>query len=254
MKTSANILLTVIAAFSLNSCNTDNGPSYSCGIGGCIEDENGSYSSESDCNASCNSGGGVTDADGNNYPTVILGTQEWAQRNLNVSTYRNGDLIPQVQDDTAWDDLSTGAWCYYENISADGPIYGKLYNWYAVNDPRGLAPTGWHVPSNDEWAVLIDLFGGPNDAGGPLKATGTTYWNAPNTGATNASGFTALGMGSRDGSLDFKNRGESGSWWTSTESSPAFARSRFMDFGNDAALGGYTSNKRNGHGVRIVKD
>ena len=87
---------------------------------------------------------------------VLIGTQIWTNRNLDVETYRDGTPIPQVTDPTAWEALTTGAWCYYANNTANGIIYGKLYNWFAVNDSRGLAPSGWHVPTRDEWFVLIN--------------------------------------------------------------------------------------------------
>ena len=99
-------------------------------------------------------GNGLTDICGNNYPSVIIGQQEWMKKNLDVCKYRNGDIIPQVQDPTLWANLTSGAWCYYQNNTANGTIYGKLYNYYAVVDPRGLAPQGWHVPSDAEWTQL----------------------------------------------------------------------------------------------------
>ena len=90
---------------------------------------------------------------------VTIGKQTWATKNLDVESYRNGDAIPQVQDNTAWENLTTGAWCYYQNKAANGTKYGKLYNWYAVNDPRGLAPNGYHIPTDVEWTILTDNLG-----------------------------------------------------------------------------------------------
>jgi uncharacterized protein (TIGR02145 family) len=87
----------------------------------------------------------------NNYATVTIGTQVWMTKNLDVDRYRNGDIIPEVKDSIAWANLKTGAWCYYNNDPELGKIYGKLYNWYAVNDPRGLAPAGYHIPTDAEW-------------------------------------------------------------------------------------------------------
>ena len=113
----------------------------------------------------------ITDLDGNSYGIKLIGNQTWTTKNLNVSKYRTGDLIPQVQDPTLWDNLTTGAWCYYENNSANGTIYGKLYNWYAVTDSRGLAPTGYHIPNNSEFMTLINyLGGGREDEGARLIA------------------------------------------------------------------------------------
>ena len=88
------------------------------------------------------------------YPVIKIGTQKWMGRNLNVGRYRNGDKIPYVKGKAAWAALTSGAWCWYKNDSANGPVYGKLYNWYAVKDPRGLAPLGWHIPSYEEWDTL----------------------------------------------------------------------------------------------------
>src|SRR5436190_23369500 len=132
------------------------------------------------------------------YESVTICDQVWMIKNLDVSTYRNGDPIPEVTDPSQWAGLTTGAWCYYENNSANGTIYGKLYNWYAVNDPRGLAPLGWHVPSDEELTTLTSCLGGVFVAGGTMKETGTTHWLAPNTEATNSSGWTGLPGGYRN--------------------------------------------------------
>jgi len=147
----------------------------------------------------------VTDIDGHTYPTVKICNQTWMAKNLDVARYRNGDIIPQVTDPSEWANLTTGAWCWYNNDSATyGSVYGRLYNWYAVSDPRGLAPEGWHVPSDAEWTTLTDCLGGADVAGGKLKEAGTTHWNSPNTGATNSSGFFGLPSGYRgsDGRLN----------------------------------------------------
>jgi uncharacterized protein (TIGR02145 family) len=156
---------------------------------------------------------------------VKIGSAKWTTRNLDVARYKNGDLIPQVQDPAKWACLKTGAWCYYNNDPKNGKLYGKLYNWYAVNDPRGLAPKGFHIPSRDELFALIDHLGGAYDgpadgwiiAAGKMKATGTIeagtgLWYAPNTGATNSSGFTAIPAGLV--SNGFVGIGAAGYWWT----------------------------------------
>lgn len=239
---------------AITACNSNSEDSYRCATGLCELVSNGNYDNAEECQLACNAGAEVTDIDGNVYGTVILSTQEWTRSNLDVVTYRNGDPIPEVQDFTTWKNLTTGAWCHYENNSANGPIYGRLYNWYAVNDPRGLAPEGWHVASDAEWAVMVELLGGTNAAGGPLKSTGTSLWMAPNEGATNASGFSALPGGKRDSNLDFVNQSESGSWWTSSDQSIPFAKLRIIEHGSDAALGGYYGDKNNGYAVRCVRD
>jgi uncharacterized protein (TIGR02145 family) len=147
--------------------------------------------------------------------TVKIGTQNWTSKNLDVSTYRNGDVIPQVLSASDWANLSTGAWCYYANNTANGTIYGKLYNWYAIKDSRGLAPNGYHFPTNNEWFLLTDYLGA--GYGGKMKEVGTSHWNAPNTGATNSSGFNGLPGGFRSNDGSFSKIGEEGNWWHSAE-------------------------------------
>jgi uncharacterized protein (TIGR02145 family) len=149
---------------------------------------------------------------------IQIGTQKWQRRNLDVSTYRNGDPIPYVADEITWANLTTGAWCWFNNDPELGKIYGKLYNWYAATDPRGLAPVGWHVPTNAEWTTLTTFVG---NNGGALKQTGTTLWNSPNTGATNSTRFTALPGGFRQDSGPFSllSINTNGNWWTTTETS-----------------------------------
>lgn len=147
--------------------------------------------------------------------SITLCNQTWMLYNLNVSTYRNGDPIPQVTDPIQWNSLTTGAWCYYNNDPSTEATYGKLYNWYAVNDPRGLAPAGWRIPNNSDWSSLESCLGGYFVAGGTLKEAGTSHWESPNTGATNSSGFTALPGGSRSGGGNFTFLGTSGFWWSS---------------------------------------
>jgi len=115
-------------------------------------------------------------------PTIQIGTQRWQAKNHDVAFYKNGDPIPQVRDAAVWGALTTGAWCYYNNDSTLSTRYGKLYNWYAVNDARGLAPQGWHIPTDAEWTTLGTTLGGDAIAGGSLKEAGTVSWATPNTG------------------------------------------------------------------------
>jgi uncharacterized protein (TIGR02145 family) len=150
--------------------------------------------------------------------SITIGDQTWTSVNLNVSRYNNGDIIPQVTDQTEWANLTTGAWCYYNNDANNGATYGKMYNWYAVNDPRGIAPLGWHIPSDEEWTILTDYLGGSTVAGGDLKQSGTSLWNSPNTGATNASGFNALPGGTRGNDGSFSTIGTMGIWWSTSQS------------------------------------
>jgi len=198
----------------------------------------------------------VTDVNGNNYNTINIGTQAWFQSNLNVDKYRNGDPIPQVQDITQWANLTSGAWCYYLNLTSNGLIYGKLYNWYAVNDPRGLAPQGWHVPSVNDCNILINQLGGQQVAGGKLKSTGFQFWLSPNNGATNESGFSALPGGRRLtlSSQNFDSINGGGYWWTASElTNTSYAQSiRIITMDSYCTIGGYEKNI--GLSVRCLKD
>jgi uncharacterized protein (TIGR02145 family) len=185
-------------------------------------------------------------------PFIMIGTQAWSTKNLSVDTYRNGDIIPQVTDNTEWTNLTTGAWCWYNNDSANGAVYGKLYNWWAVNDTRGLAPNGYHIPSSTEWDTLQTYLGGNTTAGGKLKETGTTHWNNPNTGATNSSGFTALSGGFRYEYGVFLNINTNGYWWTTTlnPTYPYYYRLLY----NTSTLFNNIFYKNAGFSVRLIKD
>jgi uncharacterized protein (TIGR02145 family) len=180
---------------------------------------------------------------------VRIGTQVWKKRDLTTSYYRNGDKIPEVKDPVKWGKLTTGAWCWYN----DDPRYGKLYNWFAVNDPRGLAPAGWHIPSNDEWLTLTAFLGGYEVAGGKMKETGRTHWITPNADATNSSGFTGLPGGSRYDDGNFYDAGGYGYWWSSTEAAPNAAWYRYLTYFY-GAISGTTDYKLNGFSVRCLRD
>jgi uncharacterized protein (TIGR02145 family) len=196
-------------------------------------------------------GNGVTDIDGKVYTSIVINGQEWMQQNLAVSKYRNGDPIPTGLSNTTWQNTTNGAYAIYNNDAASNTTYGKLYNWYAVNDSRGLCPTGWHVPSDAEWTTLATSLGGSSVAGGKMKST--TGWNAPNTGATNESGFTGLPGGFRyyDGSYFYI--GYYGYWWSSTEFGSYTAWSRLLVYANSVvARNDY--NKQGGFSVRCVRD
>lgn len=198
--------------------------------------------------------------------TTIIGTQTWLNKNLDVSTYSDGTVIPQVTDPTLWANLTTGAWCYHSNSTANGTTYGKLYNWYAVagiwneasktnvTQRKKLAPTGYHIPSNSDWNILITYLGGEGMAGGKLKSTGTTIWTSPNTGATNSSGFFGLPGGYRfsNGSFGFYI-GMFGTWWSLTESNTANASTRILYY-NYGSIGTNIENKASGFSVRYLKD
>ena len=160
----------------------------------------------------------VTDIDGNVYNTVTIGTQVWMKENLKVTHYNNGDEIPNIEDNAAWTGLSNGAYCNYQNDNDFVDTYGRLYNWFAVDDGREICPTGWHIATDAEWTILSDYLGGRHIAGGKLKEAGTTHWASPNTGATNSSGFTGLPSGMRssvDGIFGYQTEGCG--FWSNTQ-------------------------------------
>lgn len=213
-------------------------------------------------------GPNVTDVDGNNYQSVTNCGFTFTKQNLNVSKYSDGTPIPQVTDPTQWANLTTGAWCYYQNNTANGNIYGKLYNWYAVAgiydaasaaNPalrKKLAPTGWHIPSDTEWTQLTNCLGGESVAGGKMKSMGTSLWLTPNTDATNASGFTGLPNGYRGngGGGAFNSIGSIGTWWSSSENgSTTSARSR--NVGNSSGIiNNFVDLSYFGFSVRCISD
>jgi len=160
--------------------------------------------------------GTVTDADGNIYPTIGIGSQIWMAENLKTTKYNDGASIPLVSDNTAWSLLFTPAYCWYNNDELSNKnTYGALYNWYTVGKGK-LCPVGWHVPNNSEWAVLASYLGGPQVAGGKMKVPGTDYWKSPNAGATNSSGFSALPGGGRASYGEFGGRRTDEIFWTSS--------------------------------------
>jgi len=199
----------------------------------------------------------VIDIDGNKYNIKSICDKTWMTENLNVSHYRNGDLIPEVTDPTEWASLRTGAWCYYNNDPLMGAIYGKLYNWYAVNDPRGLAPEGWKIPTNTDWNSLSECCGGMQIAGGKLKATGTIetgdgLWYEPNTGATNETGFSGIPSGHRSDTGKYIFIGINAYWWSSTEYAYADAWLWNLYY-DDVYIGMDYHIKKAGFAVRCIK-
>ncbi|MBK6565380.1 MAG: fibrobacter succinogenes major paralogous domain-containing protein [Saprospiraceae bacterium] len=188
-------------------------------------------------------------------PTIQIGTQKWMSKNLDVAFYRNGDPIPQVTDPTAWANLTTGAWCYYNNDPIQGGKFGKLYNWYAINDPRGLAPQGWHIPNDEEWTTLETTLGGSSVAGGKMKEAGSGVpfnWQSPNTAADNSSGWAGLPGGYRV-TNGFFDVGFYGNWWSSTEGSTTTAWLCNLRSGSGSIFRDYL-NRRNGFSVRCLRD
>ena len=185
--------------------------------------------------------------------TVTIGTQVWMTKNLDVDKFRNGDVIPEAKSEGEWkayNDANEAAWCYYNNDPANGEKYGKLYNWYAVADARGLCPTGWHVPSYDEWTILTDYLGGESKAGAKMKSK--TGWNEDGNG-TNSSGFSGLPGGYRDNSGAFDNVGKDGYWWCSTEYDTELARYRYLGY-DSGSVSRYYYGKEKGFSVRCLRD
>ena len=212
----------------------------------------------------------VTDYDGNLYHTVTIGSQEWLIENLNVTHFRNGDPIPEIQDSILWANQNVGAMCYFNNNTTNAAIYGGIYNWFSVNDSRGLAPTGWHIPTDIEWKILeihLGLTKAEADAsdwrgineGAMLKEADTLHWRWPtgNTG-TNESGFTALGGGWQlytnvVGYTSFNNLTNTGQWWSSTElnSTKAWLRNLCV---YKSGIYRFNVGKTQGVSVRCIKD
>lgn len=200
--------------------------------------------------------GSVEDSQGNVYLTVETETQEWMKENLIVTKFNNGDNIAQVQNPEEWKELTSGAWCYYDD--ENGETYGILYNWYAVNDKRGICPEGWKVPSDNDWNLFINEFDGINLAGGKLKSVSTVpdehpRWINPNANATDESGFTAIPGGFRDGEGKFHHLGSFGGWWTNTEDSNNNAWKYGMSY-NDEKIHRFPKAKNYGYSVRCVRE
>ena len=197
----------------------------------------------------------VSDADGNGYHSVIIGTQEWLVENLKTTKYNDGTAIPLITANSAWANLTTAGYCFYDNDAGiNKATYGALYNWYTVNTGK-LCPAGWHVPSDADWITLTNYLGGENLAGGKLKETGTAHWVTPNQGATNSSGFTALPGGYRMDDGSFYNINDDDFWWSTTVSSSQLTKvvSRGVNYNypyvyNDIYL------KAFGYSVRCLKN
>lgn len=195
----------------------------------------------------------VTDQDGNKYNTIKIGNQIWMSENLKTTTYRNGDAIPNITDPTAWYNLTTAAYCDYDNNPANSSTYGKLYNWHAVHSGQ-LCPAGWHIPTEAEWNILETFLGEESLAGGKLKEKNFIHWQSPNTAATNETGFTGLPGGYRSSTGSFFNLGYDGYWWGSeTGSDISYARYHYLDF-NIGFLLENEDYKVDGLSVRCIKD
>jgi len=199
----------------------------------------------------------VTDIDGNIYSTVTIGNQVWLAENLKVTKYRDGTPITNVTDAATWGNLTTEAYCYYNNNSGnEADTYGAMYNWYALSDIRNIAPEGWHVSTDEEWSELIDYLGGDNIAGSKL-AGNADLWNdggLENDSEFGTTGFTALPGGYRwNGNGNYENMGNMGYFWSATENSSTSGWFRKMHF-TTTSIYRYDISKRDGFAVRLLRD
>ncbi len=211
----------------------------------------------------------VTDIDGNTYNTVLIGSQCWMKENLKTTTYQNGTAIPNVTDDYAWQNHTTGAYVWYDNDITWKDSYGALYNWFTTVDPNGLCPAGWHVPTNDEWTALTDYIGGTGSPhGNELKSC--SQLNSPLGGSCNTSehprwgqhnthygtddyGFSGLPGGYRVLNGTFYYIGSNGYWWSSTEYSSTLAWFRYLFYSN-GYVGVYYHYLQRGLSIRCLRD
>jgi len=190
----------------------------------------------------------IKDIDGNEYPTVRIGTQVWMASNLKTTRYRDGSTIPNVTNATSWAGLTTGAWVNYDNNAANDAIYGKLYNWYAVADSRNICPTGWHVPTDVEWLTLSNYLGA--DAGFTMKST--TGWLNSGSGSNN-SGFSGLPGGGTGVDGTFGDLGSYAYFWSSTQNSASHAWSHYLSAGNRRLIK-FSSDKLQATSIRCLQD
>jgi uncharacterized protein (TIGR02145 family) len=188
---------------------------------------------------------------------IEIANQIWSEVNLNVETFQNEEIIPEAKSSDEWNKANeegSPAWCYYNNDSSNSNIYGKLYNWHAINDPRGLAPIGWRIPDSKEWQELINYLGGEAIAGGKMKIMNTDIWQEVIESSSNSSEFSGYPNGYRDDYGNFNLFGNNGYWWSSTEyeqSEMAFSLKISANF-TGAYFG--TIKKKYGLAVRCLRD
>jgi uncharacterized protein (TIGR02145 family) len=209
----------------------------------------------------------VSDIDGNLYNTITIGSQLWMKENLKVSKYRNGDPIPTNLDDGQWGSTNSGAYAIYGNDPINNNYYGKLYNWYTLVDSRGLCPNGWHPANDSEWKILESFLGMPaneldlnadrgvsQNIGGKLKLVSNSLWSNPNSGANNSTGFSAVGNGYRGSNGPYYGLYNGATWWVGTEFSNIAGWNRNIPNNITGVSRSNYMDKRNGLGVRCLKD
>lgn len=170
----------------------------------------------------CDSDNTMRDVEGNVYKTVRIGNQVWMAENLRVSHFKNGDLIKNVQANSAWNQSDSAAYCTYSNSNTYDKIYGKLYNWHCINDERGLAPKGWHIPSETEIVELIEFLASDTSAASLMKEAGTSHWLTYAEDSSKDIGFNALPAGYRMDDGSFHTLKSNAYFWTETASYEMF--------------------------------
>lgn len=193
----------------------------------------------------------VDPRDGNKYKIVRLENQVWMAENLKATKFNDNTEIPLVIDKIAWRRFLNPAYCWYENQEAYS-TYGALYNWHAVNSGK-LCPTGWHVPSDEEWTTLVNRFGGMTSAGDALKESGTLHWGRPAIGGI-VSNFDALPGGIRNELGEFDEIGETGYWWSYLKAQKPAGIYRIMSFTSSFVNSRNFKDKPVGLSVRCIKD
>jgi uncharacterized protein (TIGR02145 family) len=195
----------------------------------------------------------VVTYDNDVYELIVIGTQCWFKENLRSDHYRNGDAILGNLSDAQWAQVTSGAQAVYNNDPANLATYGRLYNWYATVDARGLCPAGWHVPGAGDWTILASAFWGLNEAGVALKSS---MIDTPPWDGTNSSGFSGEPGGIRnDGNGSSTNLGTYGAWWSATPALPFGTNAiAFGMYSGNPALNEFAGNLREGHSVRCVRD
>jgi uncharacterized protein (TIGR02145 family) len=248
-----NLVLGAFILFSVTACQEEEQPQPTA------NNNNGGGNNNSEL---FTQGQGVTDIQGRNYTTIVINGKEWMQENLGVKRFRNGDWMTSALQWQLDNIIDSSAYFDYQWNQMNNTVYGSLYNWYAVNDSRGICPTGWHVATNEDWASLINFLdpaaqGGEvsNSAGGKMKSS--DFWLEPNIGATNESGFTALPGGlvfhSVGDGFIFTGKGNSSKWWSATSQDSTSAYDvTILHSGVNSELS--TAEKEDGRSIRCVKD